>query len=211
MATVSDMLSELDDHGFEDTGQTRKVSILNDVANDVNSRNPWKFLRAETTLTLTAGDDSPTMPADYRQALGITLPDVQVTLIPDDVRAIRKTYRGDTVPAQPFMYYFVGETLRVYPVPDQTYNAVLDYVRNQPLLTGSSVEADILLPPRHHRVLVLGALSRLYAMEDDTELSSLFGNQFEARILTMTEDLTAEQYDRPMRVIDVYDEYDWWA
>lgn len=211
MATVQDLIDELDDHGFSDTSSARKVSIINDVANDINSRNPWKYLRASASLSIVSGNDTPSTPATMRQVIGITIPSISGILLPEDLRGIRKTYRGDTTAAQPTSYYFVGNTLKIYPVPDANYTATIDYVQNQATLTSSSVEADILLPARHHRCIVLGSLAKLYAMEDDTDLSPLFENQYESRILTMTEDLTAEQYDRPSRVLDVYQEYDWWA
>lgn len=211
MATVQALIDELDDHGFSDTGITRKLSIINDVMDDINSRNPWKHLRASGTLNLVSGNDTPTTPTNMRQVLGITIPSVQGILMPEDLRGIRKTYRGDTTPAQPTRYYFVGNTLKVYPVPDANYTATIDYVQNQTDVVQGDAEAVILLPPRHHRCIVLGALAKLYAMEDDTDLSPLFENQYETRILTMTEDLSAEQYDRPNRMVDVYQEYDWWA
>lgn len=202
MSAVADLISELDDHGFADTLASRKVSVINDVANDVNSRQAWRYLQATTTITLDSV--TPTMPADFRAVISLVIPSTGTILRPEDIRGVRKSYPSSANSTVPFLYYFVGSALSVYPTPDGAYPATLDYYRNQAVLTENSLEGEILLPPRHHRVLVLGALSKLYSMEDDAELAVLFDNQFEARIARMAEDLDMAQFDRPMQVVDVY-------
>ena len=41
---VEAMISDIDDHGFEDSSEERKLAVLNDVYQDVLSREAWPFL-----------------------------------------------------------------------------------------------------------------------------------------------------------------------
>lgn len=213
---VSDIISELNDHGFEDTSDTRKIALINDVIWDINSRNPWRFLRSEATVDFVQGNDSVTLPSDFRAAVSLVIPPTNgqpgAVLTPDEEEGVRKTYMLDGRTGTPTYYYFVGEALmRLYPTPDMNYTATLDYLRNQVAVSDSTLEAAILLPARHHRAITLGVLSRLYAMEDDTELAAMFEQQFEQRIETMMEDIDRQQFDRPKKVTDVHDDYEFWG
>lgn len=211
MSAVTDIIAELDDHGFQDTSTTRKLAIINDVAHDINSREAWSYLEANAQVPLTAGDNTPTAPANFNKALSFTIPSQGIVLQPERLDVLAKTYTDLSARGTPTYYYFVGNELRVFWTPDASYTAEMNYVRIQPTLTAVSIETDILLPARHHRVLVLGSLARLYAMEDDPELAALFDGQYERRITQMTEDLIVRQYDRPERVYDVWADDDMWG
>lgn len=204
---VAAILSELDDHGFEDTSNGRKVAILNDVAGDVCSREAWPFLEATATISIDA-ETVTGLPADFRSSLALILPGNGI-LTPERLDTVTKTFlvgNATTPTGQPYLYYFIGNTMKVWPAPDQAYSAMLMYLKVHPTLAADSVESAILLPPRHHRVLVLGSLAKLYAMEDDTELAALFAAQYEQRIQTMEADLWKKQYDRTDRIVDVWED-----
>lgn len=200
------MISELDDHGFEDTSSTRKVAVLNDAVADVCSREPWQFMEASTD-TFALSVRAPTLPANFRAALTLIIPSLSLIIQPERTDTITKMYPAALLnTGTPNYYYFVGSEMRLLPVPDKTYTATLFYLQHHPVLTAGSLETDILIPVRHHRVVVLGALSRLYAMEDDPELGAIFNAQYEARLQTMEADSWKKQYDRPDRVIDIWGE-----
>jgi hypothetical protein len=208
---VPAIFSELDDHGFEDTGNTRKLAILQDTVYDVCSREPWPFLEQTASVAISSGNAVITLPSDFRAALALVIPSVGV-LTPERLDTVTKSYLAQSAPTgQPFLYYFVGESMRVFPTPDANYTTTLMYLRVHPVLTATSAESEILVPVRHHRVLVLGCLAKLYAMEDDTELSAVFMQQYEQRLQLMEADLWKKQYDRPERVVDIWDNGGgWW-
>lgn len=205
---VASMLSELDDHGFEDTLTSRKVEILNDTISDVCSRMPWPFL--ETTnaaLTVDQSTGQVTSPTDIKQVLVLVDTTTGTSLSPERMDVMTKAYSTQLAQGgNPYLYYFIGGQLYVYPIPSAP-TLTLRYLKVHPTVDQSTTEAGILLPPRHHRVLVLGTLFKLYTMEDDTELAPVFQQQYEDRIARMTEDLMRMQYDRPDRIY-VTDEYD---
>jgi len=65
----------------------------------------------------------------------------------------------------------------------------------------------VLLPSRHHKAIVYGALSKLYVMQDDIELGAYFSQLMENRIQTMTDDVMHRQFDRPDYILDVTTPY----
>lgn len=204
---VDELVDILDDHGFVDTSAERKVETINDVVNDINSRQPWRFLESDSDVVITAGDATPEAPVDFAKVLSFVIPAANIVLKPYRADVVRKQWpQALTITGTPFAYYFVGSNLHLLWVPDANYTGRMHYLRNQPELTITSAEDDILLPSRHHRVIALGALARLYAMEDDTDLATYFDAQYERRILTMEQDISLIQYDEHDSILDVWDD-----
>lgn len=187
---MSEILSELTDHGFEDTSLIRKVAVVNDAYWDLCSRETWPFLEKQATLTFNGSDTPTNQPADFGKLISIVNPStgqVIQAIRADDFANSFTLYAADV--SDPIRYYFIGNTLRVQPVPPSGTTLKITYVAAPAELADNAAEADILLPKRHHRALVLGALAKLYLMEDDPELASAFNAMFEARIQTMRADL----------------------
>jgi len=199
MANVTDWLSELDDHGFEDTVTGRKLAVLNDTIADICSREPWPFL--EKTLQLDydgSSAEATNWPSDFSKALVLTDPTNGIVLNWERLDTVRKRHPANlTDVAAPYLFYMIGS--KVYPYPTPPNGTVLDlaYLAFHPQVTDSTVEADILIPARHHCVVPVGALYKLYMMEDDPELAQVFSQEYESRIEKMREDLMRQQYDRP--------------
>jgi hypothetical protein len=204
---VSEMLSEMRDHGFDDLTDTRLLSFINDTYYDVATREPWPFLEVQATPTVNASTGQVTSPTDIKQVLKLV----------DTVHGTRlEPIRGDdfiqinadrlTTTGQPLGYYFVGSALYLYPIPTSGTFKLL-YLKAPAALTVSPDSSPI-LPTVHHRLIVLGALVKCYMLEDDAENAAVFTNMFEQRLQQMRNDLWMHQYDRPDTIFDV-DEYDW--
>lgn len=204
MSSVAALISDLDDHGFEDTDADRKVAVINDTIADICSREPWPFL--ESVASVTCNSQAPALPSDFRASLAVIIPSNGVVLQPERLDTIVKRYPNAlTSQGTPAYYYFIGSQINLVPVPDQSYVAQLYYLRTHPFVTQSSGETDILIPARHHRAIVLGTLARLYAMEDDPDLATVFNQLYEQRLVTMQADLWQRQFDRTDRVVDLWD------
>lgn len=209
---VSEIIQELNNHGFEDTDSTQKMLVINDTLWDIESREPWPFLEKTTTLNFNGSSEIPTnMPTDFKAVMWLYDTVNAVTLQPERLSTIRDRFGASlTQVTDPLMYYFVGSSMRLYPVPPSaTGRYRLDYFATQPELTSSDVEASILLPKRHHRIISLGALWRLYKLEDDPENAQQFQEDYEGRITTMREDLFRRQHQRADQIFvtDEDDEY----
>ena len=199
---VSEIISELNDHGFEDTTTPRKESVINDTIADVCAREPWPFLEKNITLTFAGSSETASnWPADFAKALSLVNPSTGQTIQYERREVVRKQYASTLTQAGvPFVYSFLGGQARFYPLAGSSDTISMDYICSHPEVTSSTVESGILIPARHHRILVVGSLVKLYAMEDDPELSALFQEQFEDRLFKMREDLMRLQYDRPDRI-----------
>jgi hypothetical protein len=211
---VSEILSELVDHGFEDTSTERKLAKINDAIWDIESREPWPFLEKTVALNFDGASPAPTnMPTDFKTALWLFDLTNGVSLWPERLSTIRDRYGNQiSLVSDPASYYFVAGQIRLYPVPPvSTGRFQLDYIATQVELTENDVSTSILLPARHHQAIVLGALFRLYKMEDDPENGNMFQIDFENKIQQMHEDLFRRQYQRSDQifVIDEDDIYDY--
>lgn len=211
---VSEILTELTDHGFEDTSTERKLAKVNDALWDIESREPWPFLEKTATLNFNGASPAATnLPADFKAVLWLYDNTNGVTLWPERLSTVRDRY-GNTINqvSDPASYYFVAGELRLYPVPaSSTGRFQLDYMATQTEVTENTLQAAILIPPRHHQAIVLGALWRLYKMEDDPENGNAFQIDYENRLQQMHEDLFRRQYQRSDQifVVDEDDLYDY--
>lgn len=212
--TVAEMQAELSEHGFGDVDTAQQLRAINDTLWDIVGREKWPFREKTTTLNFDGVSDTPTnWPADIRQVVWVADSTTGNSVFPERVETVRSQYTGSltTVGDPAACYYFVGYVPHFYPIPNASSGRyTLDYIARQPKLTSDSVEADILLPLEYHRIVVLGALVRLYLMDDDTEEAPLFQQQYDSMYQNMREELLRLQYQRPDRIF-VTDEDDEWT
>lgn len=211
---VADMISEINDHGFTDTANARKVSMLNDALYDLSQRQQWPWLLTTATLSFDGTSNAPTTgyPTDLNQVYDLSRTDGQQFYPLNPIRLDDLDKRGVDLAlvSDPLEYYFIGEQLNVNPRPSAGTTLRLRYYKVPAAVAEATLEASINLPVQHHRLLVLGALYRLYDLEDDPELSVRFEQHFENRAASMTGELI-QQTDRPEYIhpVDGLDN-DWW-
>jgi hypothetical protein len=209
---VSEMITDLGDHGFTDTGTTTKVRVLQDTIWEIEGLRPWPFLETTTDLTFDGASPVPSnFPADFKAAL--KLRDIQrnVALNPLDKNDLENHAYDLTNVRVPEVYYPIASQLELWPIPPASTTVRMRYLKSSAAINSGSVASAILIPARHHRVVVLGALVRLYDMEDDPELAVRFEGHYENRLLKMIEDIFRKQYDRPDFVrVDDPDSWDYY-
>lgn len=207
MSSVQDFIDEFNDHGFTDTSVTRKVALLNDTLWDICSREPWPFLEKSVVLTFDGTSPTPTnLPSDFRSLLSLVNVSTGVPLDPERYDVMERQHGADRLTGgTPNTYYFLNDTLNIYFIPDVATTLRLTYLANHPVLSQSSVEADILLPKEFHRAISLGTLYKLYDMDDDFDLAASFQAQYEDRLMKMRNQLWERNYDRPDRVYGIDD------
>lgn len=195
---VSEMLTDLGDHGFTDTSTTTKVRMLQDTIWEMEGLRPWPFLETNVTLAFSGSSGLATnFPAEFKTAL--KLKDVQRNAALDPVSEADLEDAGYdlSLVGTPRVYYPVGDKLHLWPIPPASTTVRMRYLRSSTAITSGTVSASILIPTRHHRTIVLGALVRLYDMEDDPELAARFQLHYEQRLDRMVDDLFRKQLDRP--------------
>lgn len=207
---VSEMIEVIDDHGFEDLSDNTKMEKINDTLWDVCGREPWYFLEAFTTSVTIDGTGKVTVPTSISKITSFVETATGRTLEPIEHDDLVKLFPNRlTETGTPIYYYYSGVSFYVWPIPDTTYTWFLKYMRIHPELTISSVEGDLYLPARHHRVVLLGALSKLYVQDDDPELGAAYDELFEIRYANMREDLWRWNHDKDDVMLDVDPEPYW--
>ena len=209
---LNDIKDAMKAHGFTDMLDSDMEAIINDAYFDVCSRDTWPFLEATATVNLAQGTSIVPTPADFGSVIAVSLDSASIPLVPVRLDDITKRFTGMlTSTGLPMYYYFIGDQMNVYPVPDAVYSTTFRYLRIPTRLdTTNPGTSDIpLLPDRHRRVILLGALVSANAMEDDTDLAAWFQGQYEHRLQLMTQDLWKKQWDRPEQMFGINDEWDY--
>jgi hypothetical protein len=199
---VDGLIDELEDHGFDDATEERLLSKINTAYWDICAREPWPFL--EKTVVLSFDDDTgaPTTsdewPTDFRAV------QVMVTTAGSSpgtkLKRMRyddwlEAYGTDTTTGVPLVYYFIGDVCHFFPQPETTTQITMMYIHTPAALTAAGNEGTIILPVPFHQVIVDGALFKMYAMEDDTDIAPTFETYFERGIQNMREFVWRKSYD----------------
>ena len=210
--TIDQMFTEMDLYGFEDFDDDSKLILINEAYFDIVTREAWPFMEDRAIIVQPSADDTLNVPTDFQAVLSLVDTTNNIVLGPERNDVIEKNIRLNADSGSPNKYYFVGETLYLYPSDNTGSTYRLYYIKAPETLTTSSVEADILIPARHHSIIVYGALVKAFLVNDDPQANT-FQNMFETRYQQMRSDVWMRQYDRTERVhiVTDADNSDSWA
>jgi len=212
--TLDEMFADFELYGFEDFDDSDKARLLNQSYLDIVTREPWPFMERLVTFTVPAGFSQLTnqsfvgSPTDLGSVLSFVDVTNDVALLPERADVIEKNYQVNDLMGYPEQYYFVGDELFVYPVVPSNIDYRLYYLRVPSEITETTDTSTLLIPSRHHSVIVYGALVKAYLVNDDPQAAA-FQNAFESRYQQMRNDVWQRQYDRTERVHVVTDAFDW--
>ncbi|MGE5595458.1 MAG: hypothetical protein ACM3S1_05420, partial [Hyphomicrobiales bacterium] len=202
--TVQDILDALSDYGFTDTTTTRKLEKINATLYDITSREPWPFMEQSLDLNFDGTNAKPSnLPTDFQSVLDIVDLSTGVKLQPLRLQEADAGLNLQlTAGGTPMYYYFLGNELRVSPIPSAgTGTHRMRYIRIHPAVTQTDPESAILVPKQHHEVVLFGTLVKLYDLEDDTDLSVRFQQLYEKKYNDMRGAVWMRQYDRPDHIV----------
>ena len=206
--TIDEMFTEMDLYGFEDFDDDAKLILINEAYFDIVTREAWPFMEGLTNITQPANDDALNVPTNFQAVLSLVDSTNNIVLEPERNDVIEKNIRIGLDSGNPTKYYFVGDTLYLYPSDNTGTTYRLYYIKSPSVLTTSSLPADILIPVRHHSIIVYGALVKAFLVNDDPQ-AAVFQNMFESRYMQMRNDVWMRQYDRPERIHVITDAHDW--
>ena len=206
--TIDQMFAEMDLYGFEDFDDDAKLILINEAYFDIVTREAWPFMEGLAIIAQPSADDTLNVPTNFQAVLSLVDTDNNIVLEPERNDVIEKNVRLNADSGYPTKYYFVGETLYLYPGDNTGTTYRLYYIKAPSTLTVDSVVADILIPARHHSIIVYGALVKAFLVNDDPQ-AAVFQNMFESRYMQMRNDVWMRQYDRPERIHVITDSHDW--
>jgi hypothetical protein len=220
---ISAMIDEMDLYGFEDFDDSQKVLLLNEAYLDIVTREPWPFMErviainvptsaskiTNNSVVLDPDKTNPTGPiTDLGAVLSLIDTTNDIVVVPERADTVEKNYRVLNTSGVSDKYYFVGDDMYLYPATSSATVYRLYYLKTPSDLTVDTDEADILIPKRHHSIIVYGALVKAFLVNDDPQ-AAVFQNAFESRYQQMRNDVWMNQYDRTERVHIITDSYDW--
>ena len=206
---VNDFYVAAQDYGFTDLSNATLLRALQGTVDAVERLRPWPFLEASATLTFAGSTELPaTAPPRIRAVLRASIIGTGARLRPVRVDDFEDWAKGDYAKdGTPRIYVMRAGVLEFWPRPAATDTVKLRYIQFSPRMADATLEAAILVPARHHEVLLFGMLRRLYDQQDDPELALTMAQQYQQLVAEMVEDLTKQQYDEPefIHVTDVED------
>jgi hypothetical protein len=198
--TVQEMLDALDDYGFVDTETDRKLQMVNDSYYDVLGRFPWPFMVADVNASADVSGKLSYTGVTVARVLYLQRASQLVRQI--TAEEYYKTIHGKGLGAlqsdRPKYWYQVGGDQYVWPIPASPPLNLTALLRKRPnTLLSTDAETAILIPKNHHRVVMLGALWRLYALEDDLENITPSQSEYEQLIQNMANELMVRPAPSP--------------
>jgi hypothetical protein len=210
---VSEIITEINQHGFAELPDSLKLNVINDTLWEIEAEEPWPFLEKTIDLTFDGTNDYPTnLPTDFKSVRNLVTRDSSpVTLNPITKQEYRDFYfQYPEAKGTPHSYYVSDKTIHFVPIPPSTTVVRLDYIATQPEVDATTPESGIYLPPRHHRLIVLGALAKLYMADDAVGYAQVAIQMYRAKLELVKADILMDQWQRPkhITVVDEDDEID---
>lgn len=185
------------------------VAYLNDTQNDIFNEYRLPFMEATQNYTLNTSTSDITngtgLPANYVQAINllVTTSGQERRLPFLDIREVDKEYPDpdDTTihPAGPSAFWYIyGQTVRVFPKPDQAYTVTLRYYKKPTLLADNGDVPEI--PTEFEELLVVGAAYRVLQVKDNYDQAGVLENKYGELLQKLVVKYSQHQVGQPTRV-----------
>lgn len=193
-----------------DTGydSTEITNYLNDTQNDIFNEYKLPFMETTQEFTLTIGvadiTDGDGLPTNFVLPIDLMLTSTQEkVLTPRDFREmdmLYPDYEANSGIAQgvPSDWYKYGQTIKVFPEPDQAYVLTLRYYKKPTLL---SADADVpSIPSEFEELLVTGAAYRVLQVKDNYDQAGILENKYKELLDKLVMKYTRTQTGIPNRI-----------
>jgi hypothetical protein len=198
---MSDWLDTMEKYGFDDIERTMLARLVDDAHKESCLREPWPFLERQETITQAANDNTVSTTATLGKVISLVNTSDSIVLVPlrTDTQLKNSLYALDTT-GVPTNYYFIGDDLYLWPTPESTKTLRIRFLTEPATLTKDSDDTAILWPSKHDSVILYGALSKAYYINDDPQGAAM-QQVMEARLQIARNDLWMKQFDRSDRLV----------
>lgn len=207
---TSDIVTKVQNRVRDSAYSTTEIkNYLNDTQNDVFNEYRLPFMETTQNYTLTTGVSDITngsgLPSNYVQAIEIivTTAGREAVLPYSNVRTIDSDHPDaddETVNPRgaPSEWYFYGETIRVFPEPDDAYTLTLRYYKKPTLLSADADVPDI--PSEFEELLVVGAAYRVMQVKDNYDQAGVLENKYDELLQKLVVKYSQPQVGTPTRM-----------
>lgn len=187
--TLSDLRTKVQQR-IKDTGYSTSeiTNYINDAQNDVFNEYRLPFMETTQNYTLASGVADITngtgLPSNFVQAIDLYLTSSgrESLLEYKDYQEIDLEYPDPTDttvnPSNvPCYWYYFGETIRLFPAPNDAYTLTMRYIKKPAEL---SADADVPeVPSEFGELLVAGATYRILQIKDNYDQASIWQNKYD--------------------------------
>lgn len=206
MTLMTDWIDTMEDYGFDDLDRTTLARLLDDAHKELCLREPWPFLEREESITQAANDNTLSTTLALGKVLGLVNTTSKYVLQPLRTDGQLKDFVGDlSLQGDPTHYYFVGDTLYLWPTPEAATSLRIRFLTEPTTLVETSQDSAVLWPAKHDSVILYAALSKAYFINDDPQ-GGVLQQVMDARYQIARADLWMKQYDRTDRMIVLDDD-----
>lgn len=206
MTLMTDWIDTMEDYGFDDLDRTTLARLIDDAHKELCLREPWPFLERDETITQAANDNSVSTTLTLGKVLGLVNLTDKYVLEPLRTDGQLKDFIVDlSKTGSPTHYYFVGDTLYLWPTPDRATSLRIRFLTEPTTLVETSQDSAVLWPAKHDSVILYAALSKAYFINDDPQ-GGVLQQVMDARYQIARADLWMKQYDRTDRMIVLDDD-----
>jgi hypothetical protein len=194
---IAAVRERLDDPTFDNVKITRWA---NWVIYDICSRTNFPFLENSTTVSTIVSTQDYTLAsiaADLNKVKSVidTTNERELTYVkPEELDSKYKDMSNDTT-GQPIYWTVYGDTLRVYPLPDDVYTLQVRYKANPTELTVASDTA--IIPEVYSETVILGIYQKSLEWNDDFDYSVVIEKQYEQKVNKMVSDYSNRVSGQP--------------
>jgi hypothetical protein len=167
---------------------------INRAQERVDTEHDWTWLSASETVTLTAGDASNALPANWKSTKAVYYQGETLTVLSES----ELRYRQEGNAGSPWGYYIGNGTLDIAPEPNDSVSLVHSYYKWSPALADDNDEP--LIPKPWRQVLVWAAVADLAPDREDYELAGKAEAQYQDAIAKMRKSLRPTKQPWSVRV-----------
>ena len=194
---LGQLRSAIQSHGYTSDTASNQNDFINQAYRRVHGQERWKFLEKQnSTLFTVFNTPNYNLPmTDWRNLDAVRIQVVNdqhfdnLKFLPEQM--FRDYYHVDRDASNPFYWTLMDQQLWFYPVPDQAYQVVIDYIMEPPDLVADGDQPVIPLP--YQDILVWGAIKALAFRERDWIGADIAGNEYSDILEKMKEEYMIKQ------------------
>lgn len=180
----------------DDWGDDKINAVINQGLRRLSTRFDWPWLAATTTLSVTSGTASYSLPTDLRKTKALIRTDKRQRLVEVSPWEIVGKWGGDLPTGTPTSYYVHGRTMYLDRVPNESITYTWLYYT-----LPTTLDNDTDTPEFHeefHLLLADYAISKAWEREEDFEKANEAMDDFTAQIEEMAAFYLDLGKDRPI-------------
>lgn len=180
----------------DDWGDDKIDAVINQGLRRLSTRFDWPWLAASTTLSVTTGTTSYTLPTDLRKTASLTRTDKRQRLVEVSPWEILGKWGGDLPTGTPTSYFVHGRTMHLDRVPSEDITYTWLYYTTPTMLDNDTDEPEF--ASEFHLMLADFAIAKAWQREEDFEKAQDAMDSFNSAIEEMAAFYLDLGKDRPI-------------